>query len=279
MKHITAMIIALVAIAGIFGTTTIIQTASALTDTEILLQIWHMVNVTSANITLAIYKIDHLNSANFTLLISRLADIKSSLTNVSKRMGYNSTFTIKSDFDKVLASLYTANGSNRIEVINGNQLVLAHISENTFNKLQDTQTSVNQTKASVDASSIKIAGYEFNIQLILILVFTIIFMMTGFIIWYVRSRKGKVQEYRGQNESLFMPPPPPVAPPLQRQYQQPQQTVEDIVDAMPECFRIQYDSRSNDCRSCGVRQECSGQRPVKQNTFVKQPTRSRYVKQ
>lgn len=280
MRHITATIVALAAIAGIFGTTMTIQTASALTDTEILLQIWDSVNGTSVDISTLLYKIDHLNNANFTLLLSRLAEIKSSLTNVSQRMGYNSSYSIKSDFDRVLSSLYNSNGTNRIEVINGNQLVLAHISESTFNKLQDAQTTVNQTKESVDASSVKIGSYEFNIQLLLIIGLVIVMMIVFFMVIFVRQGKGSVREYRGSNESLFIPPPPPSPPPVQRQYQQPtpQQTVEDIVDAMPDCFRIQYNGNSNDCRICGVRQECSGQRPVKHNTFVRAP-KSRYVKQ
>jgi hypothetical protein len=281
MNRTITTIVALMAIAGTVAVSTVIQTntVSAMDDLQFQ-EMWDTINGTAIDIGVLLFKIDHLNSSNFTILLSRLAEIKSSLTNVSKRMGYNSTFTIKSDFDKVLASLYTSNGTNRIEVINGNQLVLAHMEDLTYNKLQDTQTTVNQTKESVDASSITIGSYELNIQIILILSIVIIGVIVVFIIWYLRSRKGSVQEYRGQNESLFMPPPPP-SPPQRPKPQYSQQEVREAeqgVDNLPDCFRIQYDSRANECRACGVSRECSGE-PVKRQHSTAPPSRSRYVKQ
>jgi len=255
MKHIIAALIAVCIVSSsLFVMTT---TSSALTD-EQMLQMWDAINGTAIDVSLLIYKIDHLNQANFTQIVGRLQDMKVTIDAIQSRIGYNTTHTIKSDFDKVLNALYTANGTNRVEIINGNQLVLAHISENTFNKLQDTQTTVNQTKASVDASSIKIGSYEFNIQMIFLFALVILFLIVVFMIVFIRQGKGKVREYQGSNESLFMP----------TVVQQPVQQTAD--PSVPICYKKFYDVLSPDCSACSLKIQCSGMQSQK-----KYPIRSK----
>ena len=251
MKHIIATLIAVCIVSSsLFAMTT---TTPALDDTQ-MQQLWDTVNATNANIGMLIAQLNGVNASQIAQIIGRLQDMQTSVNAVQARLGYNSTYTIKSDFDKVLAALYTANGTNRVEVINGNQLVLAHMTENTFNKLQDAQTTVNQTKASVDASVSVINGFDFNIQVIFIIVIITVFLIVVFMIIFIRQGRGSVREYRGSNESLFPP-----------QAQQPiPQPAEREASNLPICYKQFYDRNSPDCQACSLRIQCSG---LQQKTY------------
>lgn len=268
MKHIIAALIAVCIVSSsLFAFS---NTSSALDDAQ-MQQLWDRVNATYYDVGILISQLNGVNASKLIMIAGRLQDMKVSIDAIQARIGYNSTYSIKSDFDKVLAALYTANGSSRIEVINGNQLVLAHISENTYNKLQDTQTTVNQTKASVDASSIKIGSYEFNIQMIFLFALVSLFLIVVFMIVFIRQGKGKVREYQGSNESLFMPTITQ-QPSSERQRGAeaniPQQQPSD--PNIPFCFKKFYDVLSPDCSACSLKIQCSGMQSQK-----KYPIRSR----
>jgi hypothetical protein len=247
MKHIIATLIAVCIVSSSLFTMTTLS--PALDDTQ-MQQLWNTVNSTSSNLALLLSQLSGLNASQITEIIGRLHDMKTSVDAIQSRLGYNSTYTIKSDFDKVLAALYTVNGTNRVEIINGNQLVLAHISENTYNKVQDVQTTSNQTKASVEENSAKISNFDISFLYIFIFIMVIIFLIVTFMIVFIRQGRGSVREYRGSNESLFMP-----------QAQQPIPQPAETASQFPICFKKFYDVLSPDCAACSLKVQCSGMQP------------------
>ena len=278
MRHSIITIMAFMAIAGSLF---IIQTADRTVkaeDNETLALMWDQLNLTRNDIA---------------TINSKLNALTYSVDFIKQRLGYNitdpSTFTLKNDLTKVLASLYNENGTNRIEVINGNQLVLADMNDQTYNEVEKVLLQGNETQSSVDANTVKIGSFDFNITLLLIIGLVTIMMIVFFLVIFVRQGKGSVREYRGHNESLFMSPPPP-SPQKPAYSQKEYEEAAAGVDAMPDCFRIQFDPSAVECKTCGVWRECSGepvkrhtakitQRPPEKQHIAKPPQRSRYVKQ
>ena len=178
-------------------------------------------------------------------LMGKIDAMSGKVITILARMGYNDsdpvTYNIKSDFTLMYQALYSTDGTSNLKLLNDNQVILGNKSDTMSGKITDGVAAINAHTTD------QVGGLNFNM---LVIIFMICLFIAGIVIFRISSYKGKnsIREVKAPAESLFVPT-------LQAQ---PQQTVEQIVDGMPNCFKKMYNGNSNDCKACGVRSECSG---------------------
>lgn len=240
MNRTLALILAIMAVTGSMAILSLTHAPVRADTDETLSLIWEQLNQTQSDISSLSAQIELLNP-----FMGKIDSMNSKVSTIMARMGYNDsdplTYNIKSDFTLMYEALYSTDGSSNLKLLNDNQVILGNKSDTMSGKITDTAAAINAHTTD------QVGSLNFNMMVVIVM---ICLFIAGVIIFMVSSYRGKnsIKEMKAPAESLFVPQ-------LQAQ---PQQTVEQIVDGMPNCFKKMYNGNSNDCKACGVRSECSG---------------------
>jgi hypothetical protein len=213
------------------------------TNETALALIWQSLNETRSDINSLEGKIDYI-SGKVDVINTKSGDI---LT----RLGYGNTdaavFNVKEDFDRIYQAMYSENGTSNFQVLNENQASLSAKTTEIAGSILNAEDNINS-----HTSSVVDTGFTNN-YVVIILILIIMLLSYTLIKFFVGKYSGatKIHEEKEHGESLFMQAAP-------------QQTVDD----RPDCFRKLYNGNSNDCKSCALKEECSG-RPVRRSLVIK----------
>ena len=244
MKRMTALILAIMAITGSMAILSLTHAPARADTDETLSLIWEDLNETRSSVSFLIMKLNQ-TQVDLGIANGKLNGVISSVNIIKNSLGYNDSdpeiYNIKSDFTLLYQALYSTDGSSNLKLLNDNQVILGNKSDTMSGKITDTAAAINAHTTD------QVGSLNFNMMVVIVM---ICLFIAGIIIFMVSSYRGKnsIKEMKAPAESLFVPQ-------LQAQ---PQQTVEQIVDGMPNCFKKMYNGNSNDCKACGVRSECSG---------------------